>query len=97
MEGTLEQKKRSDFTLSSPSISQNLLAKGRYYTALGLIADAALSQVLGDILDLQDIPELESHRLSELCRIFNSLEGLFIEDAEQVIILIFTTSGKPTF
>lgn len=63
---------------------QGVLAKSKYYTALGLVIDAALSRVLADVLALPDIPEVESHRLSELCRILNSLEGLFVEDAAQV-------------
>jgi len=52
--------------------------------AIGLVTDAALSRVLQDVLELPDIPEVESHRLSELCRILHALEGLFVEDPEQV-------------
>lgn len=48
------------------------------------MTDAALSRVLQDIIALPDIPEVESHRLSELCRILNSLEGIFSEDPTQV-------------
>ena len=48
------------------------------------MTDAALSRVLQDVLELDDIPERESHRLSELCRILNALEGLFCEDPEHV-------------
>ena len=44
----------------------------------------SLVRILGDILALADITEVESHRLSELCRILHALEGLFIEDPEQV-------------
>ncbi|KAF9266878.1 hypothetical protein L218DRAFT_921599 [Marasmius fiardii PR-910] len=62
---------------------KNLLTRSKYYTAIGLVADAALSRVLQDILDLPDIPEIESHRLGELCRILHALEGLFVEDTEQ--------------
>jgi hypothetical protein len=61
-----------------------VLPKSKYYIALGFVVDAALSRVLADILALPDIPEVESHRLSELCRILNALEGLFVEDTEQV-------------
>jgi protein transport protein DSL1/ZW10 len=61
-----------------------VLGKSRYYDAIGSVTDAALSRVLQDVLELDDIPELESHRLSELCRILNALEGLFCEDPEQV-------------
>jgi centromere/kinetochore protein ZW10 len=63
---------------------QALLPKSKYYIALGSVIDAALSRVLGDILALPDIPEVESHRLSELCKILSALEGLFVENTEQV-------------
>ena len=67
--------------------TQALLPKSRYYSALGSIAEAALSKMIDDILVLPDIPEVESHQLSELCRILNSLEGLFVEDLSQVRVL----------
>lgn len=63
--------------------TQNILTKGKYYTAIGLVTEAILSRILQDILALSDIPEVDSHRLSELCRILNSLEGLFSEDPAQ--------------
>src|ERR1700691_6693539 len=63
-------------TLTQMSV-QALLPKNKYYIALGSVIDAALSRVLGDILALPDIPEVESHRLSELCKILSALEGLF--------------------
>ncbi|KAF8159474.1 hypothetical protein B0H34DRAFT_654458 [Crassisporium funariophilum] len=62
---------------------KGILAKSKYYAAIGSVADAALSRVLQGVLELPDIPELESHRLSELCRILNALEGLFCEDPAQ--------------
>ncbi|RXW23875.1 hypothetical protein EST38_g1968 [Candolleomyces aberdarensis] len=62
---------------------QPILTKTKYYQAVGRLVDAALSRVLHDIIALPDIPELESTRLAELCRIFNSLEGLFSEDPTQ--------------
>ena len=63
---------------------KGLLTKSKYYTALGSVTDAALSRVVQDVLALGDIPELESHQLSELCRILLALEGLFSEDPEKV-------------
>ncbi|KAH6915936.1 hypothetical protein BKA70DRAFT_1368249 [Coprinopsis sp. MPI-PUGE-AT-0042] len=60
-----------------------ILAKSKYYEALGRLVDAALTRILRDIVSLSDITEVESHRLSELCRIFNSIEGLFSEDPNQ--------------
>ncbi|KAJ3929915.1 MAG: hypothetical protein NXY57DRAFT_922396 [Lentinula lateritia] len=62
---------------------KGLLTKSKYYIALGSVTDAALSRVVQDVLALGDIPELESHRLSELCRILLALEGLFSEDPEK--------------
>ncbi|KAF8202281.1 hypothetical protein BJ912DRAFT_944331 [Pholiota molesta] len=62
---------------------KGILTKTKYYTAIGTVAEAALSRILRDILALPDIPEIESHRLSELCRILNSMEGLFSEDPNE--------------
>ena len=56
-----------------------MLTKARYFTAAGALTDAALARVLDDVLALPDITEDESHRLSELCRVLNALEGLFID------------------
>lgn len=60
-----------------------------------MVTDAALSRILQDVLALPDIPEMESHRLSELCRILNALEGLFVEDPDpnQVGIIIFAAQS----
>ncbi|KAI0794459.1 hypothetical protein C8Q74DRAFT_1195156 [Fomes fomentarius] len=60
-----------------------VLTKSRYYDALGSIVETALSRILGDVLALEDITEVESHRLCELCHILNALEYLFVEDPEQ--------------
>lgn len=59
---------------------QGVLAKGKYFTAIGQVVDSALSRILDDVLALPDIPEAESHRLSELSKILNALEGLFVGD-----------------
>ena len=61
-----------------------MLPKSKYYEALGLVVNAALARVLQDILALPDITEVESHKLNDLCRILNALEGLFVEDRSQV-------------
>lgn len=42
--------------------------------------ESALARVLADVLALPDIPELDSRRLSELCRILSALEGLFVDE-----------------
>ncbi|KAG6895807.1 hypothetical protein C0992_012359 [Termitomyces sp. T32_za158] len=62
---------------------KGILTKTRYYTAIGLLVEAVLDRTIRDVLALPDIPEVESHRLSELCHIFNALEGLFVEDTTQ--------------
>ncbi|KJA28051.1 hypothetical protein HYPSUDRAFT_178205 [Hypholoma sublateritium FD-334 SS-4] len=62
---------------------KGILTKSKYYSTIGLLVETALSRILRDVLSLPDIPEIESHRLSELCRILNSTEGLFSEDAGQ--------------
>ena len=63
--------------------AQPVLRKTKYYQAIGTSVNAALSRLLADILALPDITEAESHKLSELCRILNALEGLFAEDPSQ--------------
>lgn len=65
-------------------VYQPVLAKSKYYEALGVIVNAALGRVLQDVLALPDITEVESHKLNDLCRILNALEGLFVEDPSQV-------------
>ncbi|KAG1807901.1 hypothetical protein EV424DRAFT_1426650 [Suillus variegatus] len=57
-----------------------ILPKGKYYTAVGAIVEVSLQRILENILAIPDIPEVESHKLSELCRILAALEGLFVED-----------------
>ncbi|KAI0305872.1 Centromere/kinetochore Zw10-domain-containing protein [Multifurca ochricompacta] len=63
---------------------KGVLNKTRYFDALGSLVNFSLTCILDDILALPDITETESHRLSELCRILHALEGLFVEDPEQV-------------
>ena len=41
--------------------------------------DAVLVRVLSDVLALGDIPEVDSRRLAELCRILSSLESSFFD------------------
>ena len=45
-----------------------------------MVVEDILSKMLEDILALPDIPAVDSQKLSELCRILNSLERLFIDD-----------------
>jgi len=55
---------------------------------VGAIVEVSLERILEDILAIQDIPEVESHKLSELCRILAALEGLFVEDLSEVCKLL---------
>ncbi len=63
---------------------QGILNKSKYFDAVGSLVNICLMSVMDDILALPDITEVESHRLSELCRILHALEGLFVDDPEQV-------------
>jgi len=65
-------------------LHQGMLPHGRHLTAVGKIVNSVLSRILEDITKLPDITADESHRLSELCRMLNALEGLFVEGPEQV-------------
>ncbi|KAG6381687.1 hypothetical protein JVT61DRAFT_288 [Boletus reticuloceps] len=60
-----------------------ILPKSKYYTAVGLVVDGVLSRILDSILVISDIPEVESRKLSELCRILTALEGLFVENTSE--------------
>lgn len=61
-----------------------MLPRSKYLHAVGQVVESALSKVIEDVLALPDIPELDSRRLSELCRILNALEGLFVDDLDMV-------------
>lgn len=66
------------------ALMQSVLPTSKYSRATGVVVEAALTKILDDVLSLPDIPELDSHRLSELCRILNALEGLFADGTESV-------------
>ncbi|KAF8582737.1 hypothetical protein K439DRAFT_1635009 [Ramaria rubella] len=56
------------------------LTKKNYFHAMGRVVDDALFRVMDSILALQDIPEADSERLSELCETLAPLEELFVYD-----------------
>ncbi|KAL5536950.1 YTM1_1 [Sanghuangporus sanghuang] len=58
---------------------KSILPRTKWLRAAGRVVETALARVLSDVLALPDIPELDSRRLSELCRILNALEGLFVD------------------
>lgn len=64
---------------------KHVLPKGKYYIAVGNVVDGVLSRILDDILAIPDIPEVESHKLGELCRILFALEVIFVEDSESLV------------
>jgi len=74
---------------------KSILPKSKFYTALGLVVDGVLSRILDSILAISDIPEVESHKLSELCRILTALEGLFVENTSEVSRLSVTQPWTP--
>ncbi|TFK65606.1 hypothetical protein BDN72DRAFT_889334 [Pluteus cervinus] len=65
-----------------------VLSRTKYLIATGQIVEGVLTQMLSDILALPDIPEVESHKLAELCRIFHALEGLFMGEGEQGSLIL---------
>lgn len=56
---------------------QEILTCSNYLRSIGLVVDAALFRIMDDVLSLQDIPEADSERLSELCEMLDSLQNLF--------------------
>ncbi len=75
---------RASSRLSAVPEQKKVLTRAKYLRAVGQVVDIALSKVIEDVLALPDIPELDSRRLSELCRILNALEGLFADDLDMV-------------
>lgn len=67
---------------------KSVLPTSKYNRATGVVVEAALTKILGDVLALPDIPELDSHRLCELCRILNALEGLFADGTESASMVV---------
>lgn len=45
---------------------------------MGRVVNDTLFQVMDDVLSLEDIPEADSERLSELCELLAALEELFV-------------------
>lgn len=69
-----------------------VLPRTKYLASLGALVDSMLTAVLEDVLALGDIPEVESHRLAELCRMLGSLEGLFVEGSESSLAVAYVPS-----
>lgn len=69
------------------SIFQTILTRTAYLHATGAVVDDILARMIEEITSLPDIPELESHRLNDLLKILNPLEGLFAEGENSVSFL----------
>lgn len=64
--------------------AQSTLTRTAYYEAIGSLVDDTLARMIDDLTALPDIPEVESHRLSELLRMFTPLEELFLDGDQSV-------------
>jgi protein transport protein DSL1/ZW10 len=69
------------------------LAQTSYLEAMGFIVEETLSFILNDILSLPDIPELDSHRLNQLCLKLELLKEFFITSPGTVGIIFSYSSG----
>lgn len=58
-----------------------------FYTTIGILVNAVLARVLGEIEDQADISEEESTRLNSLCKILHGLENLFMTEGEESVSL----------
>ncbi|CUA78197.1 Sorting nexin-41 [Cryptococcus neoformans var, neoformans B-3501A] [Rhizoctonia solani] len=54
----------------------------KYRLALGTLVEDVLSRLTDDILSMHDIPETESHRLHDICKVMRTFESLFVADGE---------------
>ncbi|KAG8737597.1 hypothetical protein FRC12_017081 [Ceratobasidium sp. 428] len=54
----------------------------KYYPALGTLVDDVLVRITEDILAMPDIPETESHRLHDICKILHAFESLFVLEGD---------------
>jgi len=67
---------------ADPKKFKSTLTHSAYSEALGSLLDDVLARIIEDIISLPDIPEMESHRLGELCKLMNPLEELFVDNGE---------------
>ena len=61
-----------------------MLSFTKYYLALGTLVEDVLVRLNEDILSMPDIPETESHRLHDICKIVHAFESLFLVEGESV-------------
>jgi hypothetical protein len=76
------------------NLLQPVLSFTKYYLALGTLVDDVLIRVTEDILSMHDIPETESHRLHDICKIIHAFDSLFILEGDSVRALsLFCLTG----
>jgi hypothetical protein len=51
---------------------------------MGSVADAILLQMVDEIVDLDDITEVESEKLAEMCKKMEPIQNLFIDSNGEV-------------
>lgn len=61
---------------------------------MGILVNAVLLRILVEIENQEDISEVASHRLNELCKMMHDLEGLFIDETGEVSLGI---TERPPF
>lgn len=66
---------------------KTILTRTAYLHASGALVDDILARMIEEITSLPDIPELESHRLNDLLRMLNPLEGLFGEGENSSVVM----------
>src|ERR1700742_5232745 len=49
-----------------------------YYNSIGAVTDAILLQMVDEIVDLDDITEVESEKLAEMCKKMEPVQNLFV-------------------
>ncbi|CCO28411.1 Centromere/kinetochore protein zw10 homolog [Rhizoctonia solani AG-1 IB] len=69
-----------------------VLSFAKYHLALGTLVEDALSRLIDDILSMHDIPETESHRLHEMCKLMHTFESLFVPSGESYVASWFKYS-----
>jgi len=68
-----------DLTRHARDWSSGTLSPSARIAALGTLVDAVLEAMVAQVLQLDDIPEQESHHLAQLCAVLTPLEDLFVE------------------
>lgn len=67
-----------------------------YMIVLGYLLDEAVTRIVSDITDLQDITEIESNRLNEVLEPIRTLEEIFIVEPGQVRSVCHSSLGMDT-